>query len=70
MSHFFITIVILGLTSVITNKIEVLRKYRIPVSLTSSLIVLAVFTTVPECKLMPIYATCKTWPGIFIALIF
>lgn len=70
MSHFFITIVILGLTSVITNKIEVLRKYRIPVSLTSSLIVLAVFTTVPEWKLMPIYATWKTWPGIFIALIF
>lgn len=70
MIHFFITIVILGLTSVITNKIEILKKYRIPVSLTSSLIVLAMFTGIPEWKSLPIYATWKSWPGIFIALIF
>jgi ESS family glutamate:Na+ symporter len=70
MTHFFLTIVILGLASVITQKIEVLKKYRIPVSLSSSLIVLSLFTAIPEWKTLPIYTTWKSWPSIFIALIF
>ncbi|HNI88936.1 MAG TPA: sodium/glutamate symporter, partial [Leptospiraceae bacterium] len=70
MIHFFITIVILGIASVVTQKIDILKRYRIPVSLTSSLIVLAFFTGFPSLKELPIYATWKTWPSIFIALIF
>lgn len=70
MNHFFLTIVILGIASVITQKIDVLKRYRIPVSLTSSLLILVLFTGVPDLKTLPIYSTWKTWPGIFIALIF
>lgn len=70
MSHFFITVIILGLAAFITNKVPILNKYRIPVSLSSSILVLALFTYNTDLKAMPIYASWKTYPNIFIALIF
>jgi glutamate:Na+ symporter, ESS family len=70
LNHFFITVIILGFIAVISSKISILKKYRIPISLTSSILVLIIFASFPDLKSLPIYSTWKTWPGIFIALIF
>ncbi len=70
MSHFFITIVILGITAVISNKISILKNYRIPISLTSSILVLILFSVQTDLKTLTIYQFWKSGPSIFIALIF
>ncbi|MCE9499943.1 MAG: hypothetical protein K8R21_05525, partial [Leptospira sp.] len=70
MSSLFAALVILGLFSFITKKIKFLDKYRIPVSLSSSILVLIFFTVLPEYKNSTIFVDWKSWPEQLIALVF
>lgn len=70
MIGFFLLIVILSISGFVTKKIPFLYKYRIPLSLTSSLFALAFFSFFPQYKASEIYTTWKAMPGDFIAIVF
>ncbi|MCB1192162.1 MAG: hypothetical protein H7A23_08705 [Leptospiraceae bacterium] len=66
----FIIIVILGITGIITYKTKFLHIYRIPVSLTSSIVVLLFFSIFQNYKSNEIFIAWKEYPSLFIALVF
>lgn len=63
-------VIILGIAGIITYKTKNLRSYRIPVSLTSSVLVLLFFTIFSEYKSHEIFLSWKEYPSTLIALVF
>lgn len=70
MIPFFLVGCILGLSYLLTEKIPFIKKYKIPPALSSSLLLLFLFSIFPFFKEAHFYQEWKKWPSDFIALVF